>query len=305
MINDVEKEVGAKITITSNVTLKAVWKDIIYTISFDSNGGSGNIQSVEKKINEEYTLPKSTFTAPTGKEFKCWMINDVEKEIGAKITITSNITIKAVWKDIEKEKNQTITEKETNDGISVSTLFNDAKTNNQSVKISVGNTTVLFDAEAVKSISGDNIKFKLSYNETKVNNAELVLDISLSNATFASGSATISIPFDKKAPDGKVAKLYYIDSNGNKTDMNATFTDNEVSFKTNHFSTYAIIFESTQSGISGGAIAGIIIASILVLGIGGFAIYWFVVKRKNFKDLLNIFKKNKENNNSKENTNDE
>ena len=305
MINDVEKEVGAKITITSNITLKAVWKDIIYTISFDSNGGSGNIQSVEKKINEEYTLPKSTFTAPTGKEFKCWMINDVEKEIGAKITITSNITIKAVWKDIEKEKNQTITEKETNDGISVSTLFNDAKTNNQSVKISVGNTTVLFDAEAVKSISGDNIKFKLSYNETKVNNAELVLDISLSNATFASGSATISIPFDKKAPDGKVAKLYYIDSNGNKTDMNATFTDNEVSFKTNHFSTYAIIFESTQSGISGGAIAGIIIASILVLGIGGFAIYWFVVKRKNFKDLLNIFKKNKENNNSKENTNDE
>ena len=47
----------------------------------------------------------------------------------------------------------------------------------------------------------------------------------------------------------------------------------------------------SSSGLSGGAIAGIIIASILVTGIGGFALVWFVIKKKTWADFVAIFKK--------------
>lgn len=44
-------------------------------------------------------------------------------------------------------------------------------------------------------------------------------------------------------------------------------------------------------GLSGGAIAGIVIGSVLVAGLGGFAVFWFVIKKKTFADFLAIFKK--------------
>ena len=44
-------------------------------------------------------------------------------------------------------------------------------------------------------------------------------------------------------------------------------------------------------GLSGGAIAGIVVGSVAVVGIGGFALVWFVIKKKSFADLIAIFKK--------------
>ena len=50
-----------------------------------------------------------------------------------------------------------------------------------------------------------------------------------------------------------------------------------------------------KDGLSGGAIAGIVIGSVAVAGLGGFAIFWFAVKKKSFADLIaaikGIFKK--------------
>ena len=40
-----------------------------------------------------------------------------------------------------------------------------------------------------------------------------------------------------------------------------------------------------KDGLSGGAIAGIAIGSVAVAGLGGFAIFWFAVKKKTFADL--------------------
>lgn len=47
----------------------------------------------------------------------------------------------------------------------------------------------------------------------------------------------------------------------------------------------------SSSGLSGGAIAGIVIGSILVAGIAGFALVWFVIKKKTWADFVTIFKK--------------
>ena len=46
-----------------------------------------------------------------------------------------------------------------------------------------------------------------------------------------------------------------------------------------------------KDGLSGGAIAGIVVGSTAVAGAGGFSAVWFGVKKKTFGDLKNVFKK--------------
>ena len=46
-----------------------------------------------------------------------------------------------------------------------------------------------------------------------------------------------------------------------------------------------------DGGLGAGAIVGIVIGSVAVVGIGGFALFWFVIKKKSFADLIAIFKK--------------
>lgn len=46
-----------------------------------------------------------------------------------------------------------------------------------------------------------------------------------------------------------------------------------------------------KTGLSGGAIAGIAVGSVAVAGVGGFSVFWFVIKKKKFADIIAIFKK--------------
>lgn len=46
-----------------------------------------------------------------------------------------------------------------------------------------------------------------------------------------------------------------------------------------------------KTGLSGGAIAGIAVGAVAVAGVGGFSVFWFVIKKKKFADLIAIFKK--------------
>ena len=49
--------------------------------------------------------------------------------------------------------------------------------------------------------------------------------------------------------------------------------------------------EPAKKGLSGGAIAGIVIGSVVVAGVGGFALVWFVVLKKSWGELVTVFKK--------------
>ena len=46
-----------------------------------------------------------------------------------------------------------------------------------------------------------------------------------------------------------------------------------------------------NDGLSGGAVAGIAVGSTVAAGAGGFSLFWFVIKKKKFADLIKIFKK--------------
>ena len=50
------------------------------------------------------------------------------------------------------------------------------------------------------------------------------------------------------------------------------------------------VIEPEKDKLSGGAITGIVIGSVAVAGIGGFAIFWFAVKKKSFADLFAAIK---------------
>ncbi|MBQ9145946.1 MAG: InlB B-repeat-containing protein [Clostridia bacterium] len=49
--------------------------------------------------------------------------------------------------------------------------------------------------------------------------------------------------------------------------------------------------DEDNEGLGAGAIAGIAVASAVVAGLGGFAIFWFVIKKKSIADLVALFKK--------------
>ena len=93
-----------------NVTITATFeKRNEHTITFDANGGSEPEDLPEevttamfaKKVlrGSEYSLPECEFIAPEGKQFKAWEIDGTEYPVNAPVTVTADITVKALWED--------------------------------------------------------------------------------------------------------------------------------------------------------------------------------------------------------------
>lgn len=87
--------------IISDTSIYAKWEKEIkkFTISFIGNGGTGEMNAIEKDKDQKYILPTSTFIPAEGKEFDAWEINGQRKSPGEEIIINSDTQIKAIWKD--------------------------------------------------------------------------------------------------------------------------------------------------------------------------------------------------------------
>lgn len=177
-----------------------------------------------------------------------------------------------------------VNEAKTN-GADVTTLFKTAAQNvdqNKEVKIKVGNSTIVFNSSAVNAIArGDNVSVKVSTAVPDRNDAtlpegtKLVIDVVVDGATFADGKATVSVDFNEEVPNGQVAKVYFIDANGNKTDMKAKFENGKAIFEVNHFSKYVVVFEKTGSSSAALIVIICILATIAIAT----AVY-FIIKKK-------------------------
>ena len=93
-----------------NVTVTATFeKRNEHTVMFDANGGSEPEDLPEevttampaKKVlhGSEYYLPECEFVAPEGKQFKAWQIDGTEYPVNAPVTVTADITVKALWEN--------------------------------------------------------------------------------------------------------------------------------------------------------------------------------------------------------------
>ena len=93
--------------LAGDTTLYAKWKDVEpapvthFTVSFDANGGTGEMAPADVDADAEYTVPASTFTAPSGKVFDSW--NTAADGTGTKYmpqdapAIHENMTLFAQW----------------------------------------------------------------------------------------------------------------------------------------------------------------------------------------------------------------
>ncbi|MCF0232776.1 MAG: InlB B-repeat-containing protein, partial [Enterococcus sp.] len=91
-----------------NVTLVAQWKEIernYFLLSFDANGGSGHMDSVEVSKYTYIEVPRCDFKGPDSKRFARWMFTDMLYEYyvmpGESLYVSSDITLIAQWEDLE------------------------------------------------------------------------------------------------------------------------------------------------------------------------------------------------------------
>lgn len=77
---------------------------VSYTVTYDANGGTGTIESVEVTAGESITVDNgSTLTPPEGKEFAGWAKTDSAQSatVTSSFTPDKDTTLYAVWTDTE------------------------------------------------------------------------------------------------------------------------------------------------------------------------------------------------------------
>ncbi|MBO4478982.1 MAG: hypothetical protein J5774_01300, partial [Clostridia bacterium] len=264
---------------------------------------SGNLPTgvtVAYRNNSRTDVGAQTATATFAGNANYNAIADMTATILIKAAVTTDEEGKAIK---TYEKGFTAADLSSEEGVSVKELFATAQadasdeTTEKNVKITVDNAeagvvTIVFDAAAIDAIAGLNsADLRLSVvsgegvaamEKESLKGAEMVISISLAEEAVAfgeNGQATLSFDFDKKAPKGMVGKVYYVDANGNRTDMKAAFDGGKVTFSTGHFSDYIVVFEKEGKGLSGGAIAGIVIGCVAFLALAAFGVIFFLRKK--------------------------
>ena len=102
----VDKKPGENVVVSEAVKVKAIWKAKPIpkvSITFEGNGGAGNMDAQYVERDNNYKLPECTFTPPVDKVFDKWSVTvgsaqPVDKKPGESIVASDNVLVKAVWK---------------------------------------------------------------------------------------------------------------------------------------------------------------------------------------------------------------
>ena len=161
----------------------------------------------------------------------------------------------------------------------------------------------LTKTEITFNMPAGNVTFKATY--LTIEKFEIYVVDGTKDKSPAKAGETITITANP-APTGKVfdkwtcetagVKIEFANATGVKTtfvmpaaeiEIKAHFRDIETAPTPNNPTPDAPDeVKPTNEGLSGGQIAGIVIGTLPLAGIGGFAIFWFAVKKKTFADLI-------------------
>ena len=301
-VGGVEKNVGDEITITANTTVTAVWQFIKVTVSFAAGEGTGTMDSVQVDKGSSYELPSSEFTAPDGKRFKSWSVGGNPTSVGASIVINGNTTVTAVWEDLPTMH-------------AVSFNANGGTGSKEAEHVEHGTYFTLpenpFTAPTGKVFAG----WAFTANGSKIEAATIQVnnDVTLfalweesHNHVFgdwevnqthhwkecACGEETEKAEHEDGDSDDLCDECGYDLSGEEESESQSESESTSQGGTTSEsLSESQPKLEEPKDGLSGGAIAGIVVGSVAVAGVGGFALVWFVIKKKSWADLVAIFKK--------------
>ena len=276
---------GAEITDFDNMSL---WvnasysiesaEESTYTLAFDLNGGKENdeypVLPIERKagynfifstpeLPEIYLIENGFYTlvrSPEGKVFDAYEVDGERKDVDDEIVINKDTVIKYLWKDV----------------IYIHRI-------DASIKAPIVGKTI----EAEESTSYDGYDPATQTNRPKVSVPEDVKYCVVDEATYWY--------FDNyKVFTGKIEKdttynafIYFgaIDEQYQFADDVKVFI-NGVEITETDFDNMSLwvdalySIESVEAGLGAGAIVGIVIGSLAVLGGGAFCVYWFGIRKK-------------------------
>ncbi len=302
---DVTKQ---KITFTmpeKDVKLTALFEDIIYNITVTN--GTSSVPTA--KYQAEITV---TANAPaTDMYFDKWEVTGLDTT-GMDLTKTEikfqmpagDVTFKATYRAIEKfaiEMVDGTKDKEVaKAGETVTITANPAPTGKVFDKwtCETAGVTIEFASATSKQTTfvmpASNIKIQAHFRAVDDKpSVEIKVEGGTGAGTYKQGDEVTVTAEDKEGKEFKCWK----DESGKIVSTNKSYT-----FTVTEATTLTAVYEDKSSGggeitppakkdgLSGGAIAGIVIGSVAVAGIGGFAIFWFVVRKKTFADLIATIK---------------
>ena len=274
------------------VTATANYEDIEYTVIV--NDGTAN--KAKAKYGETVTI---TTTVPTGKKFVEWT-SESGIAFADKTSVTTTFTMPAedvtVVATFEDESYRiTVTNGTTTLDMAkyqdeVTVTANAPGDDEYFDKWEVTGIT-LSDEDLAKStltfqMPAGNVTFKATYRNAE--NFVVTVTGGTGGGTYKEGDEVTVTAEDK---EGKVFKGWKDESG------KIVSTEKSYKFTVSEEKTLTAVYEDKSSGggeitppakkdgLSGGQIAGIVIGSVAVAGIGGFAIFWFAVKKKTFADL--------------------
>ena len=310
----------AKSTVTfkmpaSNVTMEATYKDVIYNITV-TNGTSS---APTAKYQAEITV---TANAPAiDMYFDKWEVTGLtlSDEDLAKSTLTfqmpaGNVTFKATYLSFVKYGivvvDGTKDKEVAKAGETVTITANPAPTGKVFDKWTCETAGVTIEFESATSsmttfvMPAKEIEIKAHFRDVgDAPSVEIKVNGGTGAGTYKEGDEVTVTAEDK---EDKVFKGWQDESG------NIVSTEKSYKFTVSGEKTLTAVYEDKPSGggstggngeaeinpapekakgLSGGAIAGIVIGTLLLAGIGGFAIFWFAVKKKTFADLGVALKK--------------
>ena len=281
----------------NDVVLTALFKDIDYNITVTD----GTSSAPTAKYQEEVTVKANT--PATDMYFDKWEVTGLDTT-GMDLSKTEikfqmpagDVTFKATYLAITKYEivvvDGTKDKSPAKAGETITITANPAPAGKVFDKWTCETAGVTIEFESATSstttfvMPAREIEIKAHFRaEGTAPSIEIKVEGGTGAGTYTQGESVTVTAEDK---EGKVFTGWK-DGSGKIVSTNKSYT-----FTVTEATTLTAVYEdapAAKKGLSGGAIAGIVIGSVAVAGIGGFAVLWFAVKKKTFADLGVALKK--------------
>ena len=281
-----------------DVKLTALFDDIIYNITVTD----GTSSAPTAKYQEEVTVKANT--PATDMYFDKWEVTGLDTT-GMDLSKTEikfqmpagDVTFKATYLAITKYEivvvDGTKDKSPAKAGETITITANPAPAGKVFDKWTCETAGVTIEFESATSstttfeMPAREIEIKAHFRaEGTAPSIEIKVEGGTGAGTYKEGDSVIITANDPA--EGKVFKGWQDESGA------IVSTEKSYTFKVTGATTLTAVYEdapAAKKGLSGGAIAGIVIGSVLLAGIGGFAVLWFAVKKKTFADLGVTLKK--------------